>query len=30
MLLDSSTAKTSKRRLAGSNYHVWTDSHGNL
>jgi hypothetical protein len=30
MLFDASTAKTSRRRFGGSNYHVWTDAHGNV
>jgi hypothetical protein len=30
MLFDASTAKISRRRFGGSNYHVWTDAHGNV
>jgi len=30
MLYETATAKISRRRLAGGNYHVWTDAHGNM
>ncbi len=30
MLLDTPTAKISRRRIGGSDHHVWADAHGNM